>query len=158
MTEVEELSGPVDVLTGQMTGWLEPRLHVEAMVTLLQAEMRENEQRGKALCRNRRDIVTQAQFAARCASRTMIRNAWERMECASNALYRHIGDIVAGREVPEMTNNEAFEADEEGVSLQAPATPVTICRHVRDGLRQMDDAEPFEGLPTVMPLENAEGD
>lgn len=96
---------------------------------------------------DRRDMVTRTQLVARYATRTMIRDSWERMKGAAHALDRHMGDIIVGRAVPELKNNEVFEAYEEDVPLRAPATTVGIFRNERDALRRMADADPFEGLP-----------
>lgn len=126
-----------------MTGLREARGHVGEMVTRLREEMRENEQRRKGWYLDLRDIVTRAQFAAGCATREMIRDAWERMEGAAHALERHMGDIVAGSVVPELKNDESFEAYEEDVPFQAPAISVVIFRHERETLRQMADANQF---------------
>lgn len=126
-----------------MTGLREARGHVGEMVTRLREEMRENEQRRKGWYLDLRDIVTRAQFAAGCATREMIRDAWERMEGAAHVLERHMGDIVAGSVVPELKNDESFEAYEEDVPFQAPAISVVIFRHERETLRQMADANQF---------------
>lgn len=69
-----------------------------------------------------------------------------------------MGGIVAGRLVPNLTNNESFEAYEDDVPLQASATPVGIFHQERDALCQMADADAFEGLTTVTLPGNSKGD
>lgn len=148
-TQAEKHTARVEGLTREVAALQTGRKAVQNMVRRLREEMTEHERRLQGWYRDRRDVVTQEQFETRCAMWTMVRGTWERMECAAHVLNRNMGDIVADVEGAELTNNEAYEAYEDDVTLREPVTYIGIFRHEREAIRMMTDADPFEGLPTV---------
>lgn len=124
------------------------RREVNISISRLRGDIRAMDRHRAELHRDRQTVGIRAWFAVRCAIRTIVRTVWDRAQQMVAQLDQHMQNIVAGREVEDLTDNPAFEEYEEDCPLQLPRSSVNVLAHERGAFRRTLDRDPFEDIST----------